>query len=554
MAIGCMVLAGLLSLYILSARATSARPELHPASPDAAVAPDAVLPPASPRPEPAAAREPADASAAEPLAADHSIDIQVLGPGQEALAGARLSAMTYAGELLAIADTGPDGHARIVVPDATAPVAVDACCVGYAGERVDLASPLANSYRIVLQPAVSIVGRVRCFDGSPPPAVSEVLAWHTATMAMRDARTLLAKEVGLLRTQTGTDGTFRIDGARAGRTYSLLAGCRGWCSTAPTQVAAGAPQLAEITLLPLFGCILEIDADATPTPSGSELMLAGTRRHHEPDDIPELQSVQVPSLASMLAAAEPDGTSPLETGVDDWRRSYRLYAAATHADYIDGLAIEFDIPGYRRDSFAIRLPRYTGAWATHRVLLARTAIGFGSLEIRWPDVLPRSGGGFWDCSLDLILRPKSEPAAALHLVVPRSGPTTRIGGLPLGVYDVRLASRWGFQHPMNRWLEVEIRQEAATLEVPLDRCGGIMIHPIAFDSTRHRRAIAVRLQQRPDNVSVVSLEAPPYHVFAVPPGQHEVSIDLNDDGRIRRVGCGKIDVVAGAWTRVEVAW
>lgn len=481
----------------------------------------------------------------------------MLDPNQQLLAGARLSAITYAGELLATACTGPDGHAQIVVPDATSPIAVDVNCVGYASERADLSRPLAGSYRIVLQPATSIVGRVRCFDGSPPPAVSEVLAWHTATIPLRDARVLLANGVGLLRAQTRTDGTFRIDGARAGRTYSLLAGCRGWCSTTATRVTAGSPQVAEITLLPLFGCILEIDTEATPTPSGSELMLAGTRRYHEPDDIPQLESVQVPSLASLLAAAEPDAASPVTTDVADWRQSYRLYAAATHADYIDGLAVEFDIPGYRRESFAIRLPRHTGAWATHRLLLARTAIGFGSLEVRWPDVLPRSGGGSWDCSLDLVLRPKSEPTAALHLVVPRHGSITRIGGLPLGVYDVRLTSRWGFQHPPGRWLEVEIRPETTSLEVPLDRCGGILIEPIAFDSARHRRAITVILQWRPGDASTasaVSLAAPPYHVFAVPPGAHEVTIELNEDGKPRRIGCGVIDVAAAAWTRIGVAW
>jgi hypothetical protein len=331
-----------------------------------------------------------------------------------------------------------------------------------------------------------------------------------------------------------------------------MAGGGGWCSIEPVQATAGTQHFADVTLLPLFGCVLEVECEVPP----AGLLLGGTRTFVEPDGIEGLTRVVHPSIECLLAGVLPPDWEERHHPVDSWRRTYLVYAARSHAPRIDGITVGFDVPGHRREAVAVSLQRLAGAWSMQVVRLARTAIGFGTLRVRWPPQMrDTEGGGYWDDSLKIVLRPKSEPEMAFELSVPQQGDSTVVGGMPLGVYDARLESRWGWSHPRGGWIEVEVDEDGGVIDVPVRGHGGIILEVSRFDSVQCHRSIAVLLK-RPGARAPLrgQLSAPPYHLFGVPTGTQEVVVEVRENGVAVRKDCGTIDVEQGQWSRVEVAW
>jgi hypothetical protein len=551
-ALACVLIALVLAAYVVDSSAPADPPESAPRQPSRLIEEER-FPPVSPA---QVRRIPARTSESTVVPApvqSQSLGVHVCDADRQALPSVALTLSRLVGGVLAAGVTAEGGECTLIIPGTEDLCVLEANAPGHATHRIDLQQPLPRRVEIVLERATSLEGRVVAFDGGLPSSSTRVVAWQSASMSARELAAGLSKQASVLSATVRSNGTFRIEGAQPQRRYSVMAGGGGWCSTIPQRAVAGTDGQIEITVAPLFGCVLEMQSDAVT----EGYLLAGTRRFVPPQGVEGLESVSYPSVECLLAGVLEDGWMSEEDAVNSWARSRVIYAARTRATAVWGMGVEYDIPGHRKEVVNVDLPVLSSGWTTRRAQLPRTAIGFGSLRVRWLATTAISwlGARPWDVDLRIVMRPKSEVGSSFEIPIPGLGDLVNVGGVPLGVYDCRMESGWGWAYPRREWLEIDVTKNGAEVAIPSDGHGGVVIQPSRFDSSATVRRITLLMRRHPSGRFLAkSVSGPPFLAFGVPTGKYDVVAEVLRNSTTERIDCGTIVVTEGTWSTIPVVW
>ncbi len=391
---------------------------------------------------------------------------------------------------------------------------------------------VARQLVLELQPGTRISGTLVDFRGRPLGAGIEVLAFP-AELTQSGPRALeraLASRGDVLRTTSDAEGRFELRGLPPEQRWTLRAAGAGHLLQSPAVAESGDLGL-ELRLLPVFVLSLDlVHADGSPASISPQLTTIEA-------ESAELRAPELRVHPHVSHAARANGLDLYERGELPVHR--RLFLMSAAVDAAAGIPVRYKarFPGFAPAEINVQAVGAAEFSAGAAVLLELepTGAGFGELLL--------IADGSTPGSLTEL------PAGELRLSGLGRAETFTVPADPTGLVQLRdlpdgtYAARFRVHHGLLSWPapgelapRVTIGPAPADLHLESRPAGTLQLLPTSADGRPFAGTLTVGLvaeeNVHPDEagglelaqVSVITLEQPPYLVTHVPPGDYYLDL------------------------------
>lgn len=481
-------------------------------------------------------------------AAEVALVVEVVDDRGAAVPGARVTVVDEHSATLVSDATDGAGTLTCRLRNRRACLSVQVEAEGRAGRDVDVGIPVPSRMRVVLASPAVLRGTVVTSRGVPAPSGTRVFGWSPRTISLQDLARRLQTGTGLLTARTEADGSFELRGVRPASHYTVVSGCSGWICEEPQRF--GSDQTCRLVMRPVYGC--RVNARLT---GGGEApaSLAFVVRHHAPD-LPSVEELESSSIGLMVAGVLASADSGPEKPFD-WRDLTFVCAADEEAAALPGFRIDYSVPGIESRSFELALPRLQNEWQRVVADLRPIALGFADLEV----VLLRQTGdvrgfdGISDFKIEFVPLSAPEHAYAAPLYI-RDGRAV-VPGVPLGVYDVRVSSPFGWSFPATGRTQIEVRPGGSRMEIPANTFGSVVVTLTNHDATTMSNALTLDLWLGGSaSARRQSCWGPRIVLHGVRPGLSRLQLGTERDEGKAKTTRVEVEVPSGGIREVDLAW
>lgn len=430
---------------------------------------------------------------------------------------------------------------------------------GFADYQYELPLDPPSELLVLLEPEVTIRGRVVTADNGAPPNQVRVYAWSTADDPSESALQLaVEKRVAPVVTALTDDrGYFTLSRLSSEQQYSLAAGGHGWASPSTIPGVRPGVQLQEITVWRLYGCVVRM-----VTPDGDALPRSSLYSFSCDSNIPGAVDITFPSLhlrLSGITLAMPG----LSQRRGDWRSAFFGCLGPQNLATIGVAEMRYTVPGFAPLAVSIALPAVTDQ-LSERTCVLRPMTELGILRLRFQsskranmDMCDgRSCRGILVSPIRVELRGRHNTFACQINCLQEA--EHEIHGVPVGVYKVLIHGvGWRFPLDTDNGF-VSIGNEPALYDVPIrELCGTVVLQPEEPLPRQRSASISVNIMHDRDPTSAqrVGFRDAPYMVSGLAPGRYNLEVVTYDlGGRERRSLAGPVNIKAGQIALQRFTW
>lgn len=428
---------------------------------------------------------------------------------------------------------------------------------GFCDTSVALDACPKSPVQVVLVPEVALAGRVDRTDGTPI-GVFTLVAWpagqHFEPLAFDPVRHERNPR-GVLTCRCEPDGTFAFRGAQS-TLYRIYGGGDGWVLAERSAFVTAPREGWNAKSQPLFAALAEFrDANGDPvsiSPERGVVLQFGSSN-------PQVQPMAGRAFEAVLAGLAPKF---LDVQAHQW---LALVTGPVALQSTAPWRLELEVPGYApftREFIATRLDIPP---STIDCRLARTAEGFGTVEVQLVGGPSLEPGDRLPAGIIRLLGADGTAYSKRHPGVVAS---TRLEGVPWGTYRVTFRSELGgavLPPPQNAPIEVRVGAEVARVEIRMETTAILDLDLVDQSGAEYRGPLEIRLMRSTGDggsaastpamgMFPVSFEAPPYSVSLASGGDWLLAFGWpRPDTVVHPSPYESIQVTAGAHTRHTIA-